>query len=72
MKLKEPVEYHSAPYGKIATIPAGTRLEPASNLPKRTGHELYWASGWRGMDKKARSWKRSYGFLIEVPHSSPS
>lgn len=66
MTLKSPVEYSCAPYGKIATIPAGTRCDPARNLPAENGIRKYWARGWRGMSAEEKSWQRNYGFLITV------
>ena len=55
------IEYHAMPYGKICTIPAGTKVVPASNLP---GH-YFWAEPWAGMSDKADSWNRNYGFMLE-------
>lgn len=62
MKTKSPIEYHAAPYGKI-TIPAGTSVTRAKNLPDN-GEKRYWAKGWRGMTKQEKSWKNNYGFLL--------
>ncbi len=63
MKTKKPIIYKCAPYGEIATIPAGVRVRPAHNLPA-TDSPQYWAQGWRGMSPKARSWRRNYGFIL--------
>lgn len=63
MKTVAPIEYFAAPYGKIATIPAGTSVIRAKNLPDN-GEKLYWAKGWRRMTQLERSWKNSYGFLL--------
>jgi hypothetical protein len=63
MKTQSAIEYKAAPYGHIATIPAGTTVQRASNLPASDGVQ-YWAKGWRGMTKGERSWQRNYGFLL--------
>lgn len=56
------IEYKSFPYGRIATIPAGTPCIPASNLP---GDDPgCWVERWEGMDEKAESWMRNYGFHV--------
>lgn len=49
----------------IAVIPKGTKVIPASNLPKTDG-ERYWAKTWEGMSEKAEGWQRGYGFLIDA------
>jgi len=65
MKTVAPITYFCAPYpGRIAVIPAGTTVTLAKNLPSKDGVKLYWSKGWRGMDEKAKSWKRNYGFLL--------
>ena len=57
------IEYKATPYGRIATIPAGTPCIPASNLP---GDDPgYWVEPWDGMDEKAESWIGCYGFHVE-------
>ena len=56
------IDYQSAPYGRITTIPKGARLIPASNLPQGG----YWVESWRGMSEKARSWARNYGFHVTI------
>ena len=58
--VKEDIEYKAAPYGYIATIPAGTPVVPADNLPDGG----YWVSDWNDMDDKAESWMRNYGFHV--------
>lgn len=63
--LPAAVEYKAAPYGKIATIPAGTKCRLATNLPAADGLR-YWALPWEGMTEKARGWHRGYGFLLTV------
>ena len=65
MKTKKPITYICAPYGVITNIPAGVRVRPAHNLPA-TNPPQYWAQGWRGMDAKARAWRRNYGFLLSA------
>lgn len=63
MKTTKPIEYHAAPYGLIATIPAGTKVEKATNLE---GEGLFWAQNWRGMTDQQKSWARNYGFLLTI------
>lgn len=63
MKTIAPIEYSAAPYGKIATIPAGTSVSLAKNLPT-SKEKQYWCKGWRGMTAREKSWKNSYGFLL--------
>lgn len=55
------IEYEVAPYGFIANIPKGTSVIPATNLPEGG----YWAEPWEGMNNKATSWERNYGFHVE-------
>lgn len=59
MKTKNPINYWTG--HKYITIPAGTRCDPARNLP---GENLYFARGWRGMSREERGWKNNYGFLL--------
>src|SRR5512147_1058118 len=54
------IDYQSAPYGKIAYIPAGIPVEPATNLPEGG----YWVQPWQGMNEQAESWQRNYGFHV--------
>ena len=56
------IEYRARPYGYIATIPAGTPVIPATNLPDKG---KYWAELWDGMTEEEDSWFRNYGFLID-------
>ncbi|TVS08234.1 MAG: hypothetical protein EA417_23160 [Gammaproteobacteria bacterium] len=56
------IEYSASPYGHIATIPAGTKVERAHNLP---GNH-FWALPWKGMTRKAYDWFKGYGFLLEA------
>ena len=63
MKTNRDIEYTTQPHGVIATIPAGTKVRPAANLPD--SEDLFWAEKWSGMDERAISWHRNYGFLIE-------
>ena len=63
MKTLRDINYQAAPYGFIATIPAGTHVVTADNLP--FGEiPSYWVKPWNGMSEKARNWLNSYGFLI--------
>jgi len=64
MKTVKDIVYKENPYGYIATIPAGTTVVRANNLPKDTHPRSYWCKGWRGMSQQARGWKNSYGFLL--------
>lgn len=66
MKTDKPIEYNSLPYGFITTIPTGTNLAPASNLPDYKSKKLFWAKAWKGMNTKEKSWMNNYGFLIEM------
>lgn len=61
MRTRETIEYHAAPYGKVATIPAGTPVIPADNLPDGG----WWAEPWEGMSEAEESWERNYGFLLD-------
>lgn len=61
MKTKRLIEYKAAPYGHIATIPEGTPVTEAKNLPEKG---QFWVQRWEGMDEKAESWQRNYGFLV--------
>ena len=54
------IDYQAAPYGRIAIIPQGSRLVPATNLP----HGGYWVENWEGMTDDARAWSRNYGFHV--------
>lgn len=61
MKTKDDIEYEAAPYRLKFTIPAGTKVTPADNLPD---YGLWWAEPWEDMDERAASWQRCYGFLL--------
>jgi hypothetical protein len=52
---------YAAPYGHIATIPAGMPVIPATNLPEAN---RYWAEPWDNMTPAQESWERNYGFLL--------
>ncbi len=60
MKTKHDIAYESMPYGLIATIPKGTRVIPADNLPQGG----FWAEKWEGMSAIQEAWLDSYGFHI--------
>jgi hypothetical protein len=60
MRTKSQIEYKAAPYGRIATIPAGAQVIPATNLPQGG----FWVEAWEGMTDKAESWGRNYGFHV--------
>lgn len=72
MILKKPLTYRFFPRGGQTVIPAGTRCDPARNLPVDEGFKKYWARGWRGMSADDRSHQRNYGFLIAVPNKEKS
>ena len=57
---KQDIEYKAAPYGHIATIPKGTPVTEATNIPDGG----YWAEKWPGMTDTEWSWAESYGFLL--------
>lgn len=61
---KADILYYAAPYGFISTIPEGTPVIPATNLPG-DGQGQYWAESWPNMSERAEAWKRNYGFLIK-------
>tara|TARA_B100000700_G_scaffold208136_1_gene228711 strand:+ start:168 stop:374 length:207 start_codon:yes stop_codon:yes gene_type:complete len=60
MKTKYAIAYTEMPYGKIATIPKGTPVIPADNLPQGG----YWAEKWEGMSAIQESWLDNYGFHV--------
>ena len=60
MKTKKETEYRVMPYGKVATIPAGTPVVPAANLSDGG----YWVLPWSGMDEATKSWHQNYGFRV--------
>jgi hypothetical protein len=60
LKTATDIEYRMEWCGKT-TIPAGTPVIPADNLP---GPSRYWAESWDGMTETDQSWARTYGFLI--------
>ena len=62
-RTNKTIQYSSAPYGFIATIPAGTPVDPADNLP---GSGKFWACAWEEMDDQAVAWHRNYGFLVKA------
>jgi hypothetical protein len=61
MKTKKTIEYKAAPYGHIATIPTGTPVVEATNLPD--GRQ-YWVEPWPEMEDASACWQRTYGFLV--------
>ena len=60
MKTKEEFRYNMGWAGH-ATIPAGTKAVPATNLP---GDGKYWCEPWEGMTEQEKSWMDNYGFLV--------
>jgi hypothetical protein len=61
----KPIDYQAAPCGRIAIIPAGTKVREATNLRRDDGKKQYWAEAWEGMDERAGCWLRNYGFLLD-------
>ena len=61
MKTKHEIKYHSPHGGKIATIPKGTPVKLAGNMPFIS----FWCEPWEGMTDEQESWQRNYGFLID-------
>ena len=57
---RKAIEYSVAPYGHIATIPKGTPVVKAENIPGGG----YWVQAWEDMMYKAKGWLRGYGFLV--------
>lgn len=60
-RTRKEIVYKEAPYGYIATIPAGVSVEPADNLPQGG----YWVQPWEGMTEKEEAWHRNYGFHVD-------
>ena len=61
MKTKYKIPYAAFPYRTIATIPAGTPVVPATNLPEGG----YWVDEeWARMTAEPQSWMRNYGCLV--------
>lgn len=60
---KRQIEYKAAPPLKPITIPKGTSVIPATNLPD---DGKFWAEPWDDMNVAADAWFRSYGFLIDA------
>ncbi len=60
---KTQIQYHAAPYGLIAIIPAGIPVTAAITLPEKN---KFWVGTWPGMSEKAKSWQTSYGFLVDA------
>lgn len=61
MKTKENIVYREIPFGFIVTIPKGTSVIPATNLPYK---DKFWVKSWLEMDQKALDWFNNYGFLV--------
>lgn len=61
MKTKTNIEYRMEWCGKT-TIPAGTTVVPATNLPEPN---QYWCEEWPGMNEIEEGWMRGYGFLVQ-------
>lgn len=60
MKTSRDIQYNIGNWNRI-TIPAGTKVIPATNLP---GDDKHWCEPWEGMSESAQSWMESYGFLV--------
>jgi hypothetical protein len=65
MKTKKDIMYRTGG-ANYTTIPAGTTVTRARNLPETPSGPRYWAKGWRGMGELARSHARNYGFLLTL------
>ena len=63
MRTKYEISYRPFPNLKTFTIPEGTPVTLATNLPQTDGGK-YWAQPWAGMTNEEKSWERNYGFLI--------
>lgn len=64
MKTKHDIPYTMAG-GRVTTIPKGTGVQPASNLPADNDAGIaYWAFNWAGMDEYEESHARNYGFGV--------
>lgn len=62
LRTKKEIDYKSAPYGRIATIPMGTPVVRATNLPEK---DKYWCEAWsEEMNEQEDGWLRNYGFLL--------
>lgn len=59
MRTRKEIEFHSCG-GHIATIPVGTLVIPADNLPQGG----WWVENWSNMTELAQSYARNYGFLL--------
>lgn len=60
---KDHIDYQVAPYGKIAHIPAGVPVIPATMRPT---NDKFWVCLWPGMNEQATSWMDNYGFMVEA------
>ena len=67
MKTKREIQYRAL-LGWIATIPAGTPVVPADNLPEGG----YWVLPWPEMNEDAKSWNRNYGFHVTAEEVTDS
>ena len=47
---------------KTATVPAGTKVIEATNLPQGG----YWVEPWPNMPTWVESWQRNYGFHVNA------
>lgn len=56
---RRPIKYFTT-LGSHITIPAGTKIVPATNLPVGG----YWAEPWKDMSELEESWARNYGFHL--------
>ncbi len=55
------IDYKGIPCGKTMTIPKGTPVIEATNLPY---DGAYWCEPWEGMTDEEESWQRNYGFMV--------
>lgn len=61
MQTKDDIDYEAVPYHLKFTIPAGTNVTPAKDLP---AYGLWWALPWEGITDEAALWLKCYGFLL--------
>ena len=73
MRLPKDVRYQTsaafAPHIDV-TIPAGTEVIPATNMPE-SSRIKYWAEPWPGMSDDARDWCRTIGFGLDHEDVAP-
>ena len=67
MKTKRDIEYRLPFSGHTFTIPKGTAVIAADNLPQPNAADIaYWCKPWRGMTDTAKAHERTYGFGVSA------